>query len=221
MKHTLAISIFFSHFNQNGDRDRSLVTPYFCQILNDNDGVTSDVILETISFHSPIFEMKFSDFSFLLDPLEEVEKSDSHQRWNNFKKPFFCMAYRSDFSEPILNFYLNKSEIESLGEESLDGKPMQIFDIIFSQVDQVDEGFSIKLNENDQCKNELILSSDYDAHLFYGYIRGTTAYSVKEYEELTGFDPILHWANSKQYGTETPETIKRAYDKMRSRFTAN
>jgi len=221
MKHTLAISIFFSHFNQNGDRDRSLVTPYFCQILNDKIDVKSNLILGTIGFYSPIFEMKFSDFSFLLDPLEEVEKSDSHQRWNNFKKPFFCMAYRSDFSEPILNFYLNKSEIESLGEESLGGKPMQIFDIIFSQVDQVDEGFSIKLNENDQCKNELILSSDYDAHLFYGYIRGTTAYSVKEYEELTGFDPILHWANSKQYGTETPETIKRAYDKMRSRFTAN
>lgn len=218
MKCTLSVSIFFSHFNQNGDRDRSLVTPYFCQILSDKINLTGNLILGTLGFYSPIFEMKFSDFSFLLDPLEEVEKSDGHQRWNNFNKPFFCMAYRSDFNEPILNFYLKKSEIVRLGEESLDGKPMQIFEIIFSQVDQVDEGFRIKSNANDQDTNELILSSDYDAHLFYGYIKGKTAYSIKEYEELTGFDPILHWANSKQYGNETPETIKRAYNKMRSRF---
>ena len=221
MEYTFAVSIFFSHFNQNGDRDHGLVTPYFCQILNDRSDLPNSLMGGEISFISPISEVKFSDFSFFLDPLEEVEKSDGHQRWNDFKKPFFCTAYRSDFSEPILSFYLKKSEINRLSEDSLDGKPMQIFEVTLSQVDQVDEGFSIKLSESDQGKSELILKSDYDAHLFYGYIRAKTTYSIEQYEELTGFDPILHWANSKQYGNETPETIKRAYNKMRARFTAN
>ena len=216
MSYKLNISVFCPYFDGREKQTSPQFTYSLCEVFP-SSGADYDGCFTLIS---PNFQKDFDSCSVLVSPLSEVVTS--HKRWLHRDDPFCCIAHDEGFAEPILQLVMLNEQIRFMHNESLRKKPVQILELSFSNEDQVDKGFSVydysshteKITKTDQ----LVLKSEFNAHLFYGRIKMIGGFSLNEYEKLTDTDPVANWARKWSSDGSKDTEFNKSYEKMKMRF---
>ena len=216
MSHKLQISIFCPFYDLENEQNSRHFTYCFCEILPSSNAN----IHGNLALISPHLERDFDSCSLLVNPISEM--GTSHNRWLNCSEPFFCIAYGEGFSKPILQLLMLDEQILFMHRESIQKKPVQVLELSISDKDQVDDGFKVHKHSNHitqmKEKDKIVLKSAYNEFLFYGLIKMVGSYSLNEYENLTGKDPVAIWEQKWIGDGSTDVKYTKSYQKMKMRF---
>ena len=174
---------------------------HFCQLL-------SPVGSSISKGHQPDFKYEVEKTAFKLKNLSVLfafsDLVSSHQPASkeNDERDFLVLAQSNLNMGAIIEFSLSRKVFQSIYDDCLANKRMQIFDLRFHNDLQRGDGFTIECSETESSdgntNQRLRLKSDYDkgGALYVAEVIDRSSMSVSEYIKKTHFDPIfLYSAN--------------------------
>jgi hypothetical protein len=184
----------------------TLVTPYmersvgrFCNWFN------TDPTKEISKFRS-LANVQFDNEEII--PLSDTYLMDTDRSefdYSNFPLELsqshidfvFFGAEQNCRGKSFWDFVLSENKLNEIEANSKQGKRIQIFDLCFDNYKQRDPNLSVSSPK--EIHGELLFKTKCTSTIGLGVIKRHLSMSIKQYQKLTGVDPILQFAQKTYY----------------------
>ena len=179
----------------------SPIAGHFCQLL-------SHVGSSVSKGQKPDFTYEVEETAFELEDLtvlfayNDLVGSLQPAGKKNDGRDSFVLAQSSLTIGTIGEFSLPQKVFQSIFDDCLANKRMQIFDLRFHNDLQLGDGFTVECSKIEGSDSNIIrklrLKSDYDSggSLYVAEVVGRTSMSVSDYIEKMEFDPVLQYSEN-------------------------
>ena len=179
----------------------SPIAGHFCQLL-------SSVGSSVSKGQKPDFKYEVEETAFELEDLtvlfayNDLVGSLQPAGKENDGRDSFVLAQSNLTIGTIGEFSLPRKVFQSIFDDCLANKRMQIFDLRFHNNLQRGDGFTVECSEIEDSDSNIIrklrLKSDYDrgGSLYVAEVVGRTSMSVSDYIEEMEFDPALQYSEN-------------------------
>ena len=216
-------SLFVSHPERSWDEAYGSLSGHHCEFLHPATNEGKLRFNPQIRLRNLEWEQNLDQISVLLDVRQNLSFKAKPMNDLELKNDFIFVTHSEERDEAIIQYVLDVKLIEKIRQLSLEKRPVHVFSILFSDPNQVDEGFWVDCEKAEFLNGKAIakfnLETYYATALHVGRIIAVESYDIDEYQSLSGTDPVRNYISQMQDKFDLVEANLHSYEQIRERYS--
>ena len=216
-------SLFVSHPERTWDEAYGSLGAHHCEFLHPTKNEGKLKFDPQIRLRNLEWEHYLDKISVLLDARQNLSFKAKPMNGLELVSDFLFITHSEKRDEAIMQYVLDVELIEKIRQLSLEKRAVHVFSILFSDPNQVDEGFWVDCEKAEFLNGNAIakfnLETCYDAVLHVGQILAVESYDIDEYQALSGTDPVLNYISQINDKFDLVDADTQVYRKMKERYS--